>query len=253
MNDKSTFVLKLTGIDLDNIKAGDVGRLLNDFCKLLGDEYLYFDNIYSGSAVLKVKTEPEYYAIKIEKLNSNIINKNLALDDIHKIMRRYSQVFTDIDASIFASQTAVNDEDMDLIHHIEFRKPLSHAFEQSETFIGKLLKPAHGKDNTDHFTILLGNEQTVSVSVPKKLSYDLAPYLESLWRFESLIKFSGVACYELQQTYTLFLKSFDATSFQIIKDKTTAKSWMKDFIDCGESGWQDDGDPINTWIEERHS
>lgn len=253
MTDKSTFVLKISGIGLENIKAGDIGRLLNDFCKLLGDEHLYFDNIYSGSAVLKVKTEPEYYDTKIEKLNTNIIKHNSALDDIHKVMRRYSQLFTDIDASIFASRTAINDEDMDLIHHIEFRKPLSHTFEQSETFIGKLLKPAHGKDDTDHFTILLGNQKTISVSVPKNLSYNLAPYLESLWRFESFVKFSGTACYELQQKYTLSLKSFDATSFEIIENNTTAKSWMKDFIDCGDSGWQDNDDPINTWLEERHS
>ena len=253
MTDKPTFVLKLTGIDLQNIKAGDIGRLLNDFCKLLGDEYLYFDNIYSGSAVLKVKTEPEYYTNKIEKLSENLVKQSSALDDIHKVMRRYSQHFTDIDASIFASRTAVNDDDMELIHHIDFRKPSSHTFEQSETFVGKLLKPAHGKDDTDHFTILLGNDKTISVSVPKNLSYDLAPHLESLWRFKSLIKFRGIACYELQQKYSLLLKSFDADSFEIIENKTIAISWMKDFIECGESGWQNDDDPIGTWLEERHS
>jgi len=251
MTDKSTFVLKLSGIDLDNIKAGDIGRLLNDFCKLLGDDHLYFENIYSGSAVLKVKTEPEYYADKIEALNANLTSK--ALDDIHKVVRRYSQTFTDIDAAIFASQSAANDEDMDLIHHIEFRKPLSHSFEQSETFIGKLLRPAHGKDDTDHFTILLGNDKIISVSVPKGLSYDLAPYLESLWRFESLIKFTGTACYEIQQGYTLILKSFNATGFEIVENKATAKSWITNFISYGKSGWQDDNDPITTWLEERHS
>lgn len=251
MTDKSTFVLKLSGIDLDNIKAGDIGRLLNDFCKLLGDDHLYFENIYSGSAVLKVKTEPEYYADKIKTLNANLTSK--ALDDIHKVVRRYSQTFTDIDAAIFASRSATNDEDMDLIHHIEFRKPLSHSFEQSETFIGKLLRPAHGKDDTDHFTILLGNDNTISVSVPKGLSYDLAPYLESLWRFESLIKFTGTAFYGIQQGYTLILKSFDATGFEIVENKATAKSWITDFVGYGKSGWQDDDDPITTWLEERHS
>lgn len=253
MTDKSIYALKLTGIDLKNITAGDIGRLLNNFCKLLGDEYLYFDNIYSGSAVLKVKTEPEYYTTKIEKLSENLVKQSSALDDIHKVMRRYSQQFTDIDASIFASRTAVNDDDMELIHHIDFRKPSSYTFEQQETFVGKLLKPAHGKDDTDHFTILLGNDKTISVSVPKNLSYDLAPHLESLWRFKSLIKFRGIACYELQQKYSLLLKSFDADSFEIIENKTIARSWMKDFIECGESGWQNDDDPISTWLEERHS
>lgn len=187
MTDKSTFVLKLSGIDLDNIKAGDIGRLLNDFCKLLDDDHLHFENIYSGSAVLKVRTEPEYYAEKIETLSLSLAKNSPALDD----------------------------EDMELVHHIEFRKPLSQSFEQSETFIGKLLRPAHGKDDTDHFTILLANDKTISVSVPKSLSYDLAPHLESLWRFESLVKFTGTTCYEIQQGYTLILKSFNATGFEI--------------------------------------
>lgn len=251
MTDKSTFVLKLSGIDLENIRAGDIGRLLNNFCKLLGDDHLYFENIYSGSAVLKVRTEPEYYVDKIEALNANLTSK--ALEDIHKVVRRYSQAFTDIDAAIFASRSAANDEDMELVHHIEFRKPLSHSFEQSETFIGKLLRPAHGKDDTDHFTILLGNDKIISVSVPKGLSYDLAPYLESLWRFESLTKFTGTACYEIEQGYTLILKSFNATGFEIVENKATAKSWITDFVGYGKSGWQDEDDPITTWLEERHS
>ncbi len=253
MINKSKFVLKLSGIDLENIKAGDIGRLLKDFCNLLGDEYLHFDGIYSGSAILKVCTAPEHYSSKLEKLNLNITKQIPALEDMNKVLRTYSKTFTDIEASILASRTAVNDDDMELIHHIEFRKSLSHTFEQPETFVGKLLKPAHGKDDTDHFTILLGNDKTISVSVPKNLSYDLAPHLESLWRFKSLVKFRGIACYELQQKYSLLLKSFDADSFEIIENKTIARSWIKEFIDCGESGWKDIDDPINTWLEERHS
>lgn len=253
MTSKSTFVLKLTGINLDNIKAGDIGRLLNDFCKLLGDEYLYFDNIYSGSAVLKVKTEPEYYADKIENLSKNIIKQSSALDDIHKIMRRYSQNFADIDASIFASRTAVNDDDMELIHQINYHKPNSHTFTQVETFIGELWSPEHRKDETDRFVITLANDEDISVSVSKNLSLELAPHLPSLWKSQSLIKFTGTACYELQKKYNLVLKSFNANGFEIIDNRTTARSWMKEFIECGESGWKNDDDPISTWLEERHS
>lgn len=253
MTDKSTFVLKLTGIDLSNISAGDIGRLLNDFCKLLGDDHLYFDEIYSGSAVLKVATHPEYYANKIEQLNTNISKQNSALDDIHKVIRRYAQHFTDIDAYILASHTAVNDEDLDLVHHIDYRETSAHIFEQNETLMGKLIRPAHGKDDTDHFMILLPNDMQISIEVTKTLSFEIAPFLESLWRYESLIRFSGIAKYEIKDNFQIKLKSFQASSFEIIDNTTTAKSWMTDFAALGASGWQGEKDPINTWLEERHS
>lgn len=253
MTDKSTFVLKLSGIDLSNIKAGDIGRLLNDFCKLLGDEHLYFDNIYSGSAILKVKTEPEYYANKVETLNTNISKKSSALDDIHKVIRRYSQSFADIDASILASRTAVNDEDMEVIYHIDYQKPMAYTFEQNETFTGKLIKPVHGKDDTDHFTILLANNKYVSVSISKEMSLNLAPYLEELWRFDSLIQFTGKADYEMQSGYTLKLNNFVAHSFDILDNKAKANQWISEFIKQGNSGWQTYEDPMAVWLEERHS
>ena len=85
MTEKSKFVLKLSGIDLDNIKATDIGRLLNKFCKLLGDEHIFFDAIYSGSAVLKVSTEPEHYNEKLDKLSTNIHRQAPALEDINKV------------------------------------------------------------------------------------------------------------------------------------------------------------------------
>lgn len=251
MTDKSTFVLKLSGIDLSNITAGDIGRLLNDFCKLLGDDYLYFDNIYSGSAVLKVKTDSEYYSEKIEQLNTNISKQSAALDDIHKIIRRYSKNFTDIDASIFASRDAVNDDNLELVHHIDYHKPLSHTFKQNETLVGKLIRPSHGKDKTDHFTILLANNSYLSIAVSREMSLNLAPDLESLWRFDSLIKFTGIAKYEIKNKYDIKLKKFDANSYEILDNQTTGKAWMTEFIEQGHSGWQDYDDPIAVWLEER--
>lgn len=253
MTDKSKFVLKLSGIDLENIKAGDIGRLLKDFCNLLGDEYLHFDGIYSGSAILKVCTAPEHYSGKLEKLNLNITKQIPALEDINKVLRTYSKTFTDIEASILASRTAVNDDDMELIHQINYHKPNSHTFTQVETFIGELWSPEHRKGETDRFVITLANDEDISVSVSKSLSLELAPHLPSLWKSQSLIKFTGTACYELQQKYNIVLKSFNANGFEIIDNRTTARSWMKDFIECGESGWQNDDDPISTWLEERHS
>lgn len=253
MTEKSKFVLKLSGIDLDNIKATDIGRLLNKFCKLLGDEHIFFDAIYSGSAVLKVSTEPEHYNEKLDKLSTNIHRQAPALEDINKVLRSYSKTFSKIEASILASRTAVNDDDMELIHQIDYHKPDYAVFNQTETLMGKLEKPAHGKDETDHFTITLANDEEVSVSVRKNISLDLASYLPSLWRFDSLIKFTGTACYELKGDYDLSLKSFEADSFEIIKNNTTVDFWINEFVSQGNSGWQEIDNPIESWLEERHS
>lgn len=253
MTDKATFALKLTGIDLDNIKAGDIGRLLNDFCKLLGDDFLFFDAIYSGSAVLKVSTEQEYYDEKIDKLNLNITKQAPALQDINKVLRGCSKTNSEVEASILASRTAVNDEDMELIHQIDYCKPITNTFKQNESLIGKLIKPAHGKDDTDHFTILLANNSYISIAVSKEMSLSLAQHLESLWCFDALIKFMGIAKYEIKNKYDIKLVDFDATSYEILDNKTTAKAWMTSFVEQGESGWQTYDDPISVWLEERHS
>ncbi|SUD92344.1 hypothetical protein [Psychrobacter phenylpyruvicus] len=252
MTDKPKFVLKLSGINLDRIKAGDIGRLLNDFCKLLDDDFLFFEAIYPGSAVLKVSTEPEYYDEKLDKLNSNITRQAPALEDINKVLRGYSKTNKEIKASILASRTAVNDKDMELIHQIDYCKPITNTFKQNETLIGKLIKPAHGKDDTDHFTILLANNIYLSIAVSKEMSLSLAQHLESLWCFDTLIKFTGIAKYKIKNKYDINLVDFKATSYEIIDNKTTGKAWMTAFIEQGDSGWQALDDPISVWLEERH-
>ncbi|SUD89740.1 hypothetical protein [Psychrobacter phenylpyruvicus] len=258
MTDKPKFVLKLSGINLDHIKAGDIGRLLNDFCKLLDDDFLFFEAIYPGSAVLKVSTEPEYYDEKLDKLNSNITRQAPALEDINKVLRGYSKTNKEIKASILASRTAVNDEDMELIHQIDYCKPNFPVFKQTETFMGrfftgKLEKTLPDNDGSDYFTIILANDEVISVSVPKVLSLNLASYLPALWRQDSLVKFTGTACYELQDNYEMILKSFEASSFEIVENDTTANAWIDEFISQGMSGWQDIDDPIDLWLKERHS
>ncbi len=253
MTDKSTFVLKLSGIDLSDVEAGDMARMLSDFCKLLGNNELYLDSIYSGSAVTKIYTDRDLYIPKLEKLNKNIANNHSALSDIQSVIRRYAKNFSEIDANILASRTAVNDDELEQVYHINYQKPISHTFEQNETLIGKLLKPAQGKDETDHFTILLANESKVSVELDKNLSFQIAPFLEALWRHESSIEFSGLARYEYQDNYKMKLNSFNASSFKVIPNTSTANLWMKKFIDMGDSGWQKEEEPINSWLKERHS
>ncbi|SUD92363.1 hypothetical protein [Psychrobacter phenylpyruvicus] len=51
----------------------------------------------------------------------------------------------------------------------------------------------------------------------------------------------------------MILKSFEASSFEIVENDTTANAWIDEFISQGMSGWQDIDDPIDLWLKERHS
>lgn len=251
-NSQSTFALRITGIDLNNINPVDIGKLLQDFCQLLGEKNLRFDGIYQGSAVLKVYTDNEFYTQKLEQLHQNIQKSSPKITNINKIIRNYSAYFPDIQAKILAHPTACNDHELTVIHEFSRQELPKSQFEQAETLIGKLIKPAHGKDNTDHFTIELANKQTVSVELAKSLSFELATHLESLWRFESLVQFIGQARYE-KQGYELKLRSFKANDFKIIDNQQNSKDWANAFMAFGQSGWQSLDNPLHTWEGERHS
>lgn len=248
----STFALKLTGLDLDNLNPMDIGKLLQDFCQLIGEKDLHFDGIYQGSAVLKVSTDSQFYAQKLEQLQKNIQKSSANILSIHKIIRNYSAYFPDIQAKILACPTACNDNELTVIHEFCHQELPKTQFEQAETFIGKLIKPAHGKDASDHFTIELANKQTVSVELSKALSFELASSLESLWRFETLVQFTGQARYE-KQGYELKLRSFKASGFEIIANQQDGKNWAKELSELGQSGWQTLDSPLQTWAVERHS
>lgn len=248
---QSTFALKITGIDLNNINPMDIGKLLQEFCQLLGEENLHFNGIYQGSAVFKVCADNKFYTQKLEKLHQNIQKSSPKTANINKIIRNYSAYFPDIQAKILAHPTAYNDYELTVIHEFNVQEKIKRQFEQNETFVGKLIKPAHGKDNTDHFTIELANKQTVSVELAKSLSFELATHLESLWRFESLVQFTGQARYE-KQGYELKLRSFKANGFEIIDNQHHGKDWVNTFVAFGQSGWQSLDNPLHVWQRERH-
>lgn len=250
-NQQATFVLKLTGIDLENINPVDIADLLKDFSKLLGKDNLHFKEIRQGSAILELETPSEFYNEKVNELEENISEWDNSLENINKIMRKYSSSFPLLQGKIFACRVACNEEIYEEIYEFDYKKPTATRFEQDETLIGKLINPAQGKDSTDHFTIKLANEKTVSVQLPKILSNQLAPELESLWLHENLVQFNGIARYEMVG-YEIKIISFKAKSFDIIPNRQTATDWVDEFISFGESGWQSLDNPLETWLEERH-
>lgn len=249
---QATFMLKLTGIYLENLSPVDIGRLLQDFCYLIGDKNLHYDSIYQGSAVFKLTTDTDLYNQKLEQLQKNISKSSTPLNDINKIMRGYAQNFPNIEARILACSTVCNDDDFKVVYEFDYQELPKRQFEQAETLIGKLLKPAHGKDATDHFTIQLANDKTASVELSKTLSFELASHLESLWKFDTLIQFTGQARYE-KQGYQIKMISFKASGFDIVENQQYAKSWADKMVSFGKSGWQSLDNPIKIWLEERHA
>ena len=251
-NQQATFVLKLTGIDLENLNPVDIGKLLQDFCYLIGEKNLHFDGVYQGSAVIRLTSDADLYAQKLDEMNKNISKSSPAFKDINKIIRGYSATFPNIQGKILASPTACNDEDFAVVYEFHHQELPKRQFEQSETLIGKLIKPAHGKDSTDHFTIQLANDKTASVELSKALSFELASHLESLWKFDTLIAFTGQARYE-KQGYQLKMLSFKATGFEIVDNQQKPMDWADEFVSFDKSGWQSLDNPLATWLAERHA
>lgn len=242
----ATFTLKLTGIDLQNIHPNDVGVLLSEFADLLDNDSLKFGNVRTGSVVVELEADPALYTQILQNFSENRIKS--AYKTIQKTIKKLAKQFPDIQAQFLARPNA-NTKNQ-LIYTIDYQEEVQY-ITQAESIIGRLIKPAQGKDNTDHFTIILANDKNISVKVNKSLSHQLAPYLQTLWLGESLIEFSGIAKYEMNG-FKSTLKEFTASHFNIIDNQQNINNWVNEFIAFGKSGWQSLENPLETWIEERH-
>lgn len=243
----ATFTLRLTGIDLDNIHPNDVGALLSDFSRLLNEDSLKFDSVRQGSAVVSVRANQELYPQILQNFQNGMVKS--AYKSLTKTIRKYAKLFPDIQAELWAKPN--NKSENQLIETLDYQE-YTKTIKQTETLIGKLQKPAHGKDDTDHFTILLANGNQVAVKVNKILSHELAGYLEGLWLADSLIEFTGIAKYQLTG-WQMKLSEFTAQSFVVLPNKNELTKWADDFHACGESGWRALDNPEQTWLMERHS
>lgn len=242
----ATFTLKLTGIDLENIHPSDIGILTAEFARLLDNNNLTFGEIRTGSAIITLGADTILYPQILENFSINTIKP--AYKKIQKTIRKLADTFPNIQAQFLARPNSQSENQVICtINYIEEIKHIS----QPETLIGKLTKPAQGKDDTDHFTILLSNDNSVSVKVSKELSNALAEHLGKLWLAESLIEFNGIAKYEVSG-FQMTLKEFTANHFEIIANTQNLNEWANDFMAFGESGWQKLDNPLETWIEERH-
>lgn len=243
----ATFTLRLTGIDLENIHPNDVGVLLSDFSRLLNEDSLQFDGIRQGSAVVSVRANEELYPQILQNFQNGMVKS--AYKSLTRIIRKYANRFPEIQAQLWAKPN--NQSENRLIEVLDYQE-YTKTIKQTETLIGRLQKPAQGKDDTDHFTILLANGNQIAVKVNKNLSYELAEYLEGLWLAKSLVEFTGVAKYQMTGWH-MKLSEFTAQSFTILPNQNNLTHWADEFFECGDSGWQKLDNPEQTWLMERHS
>lgn len=243
----ATFTLRLTGIDLENIHPNDVGVLLSDFSRLLNEDSLQFDGIRQGSAVVSVRANEELYPQILQNFQNGMVKS--AYKSLTKTIRKYANRFPEIQAQLWAKPN--NQSENQLIEILDYQEH-TKTIKQTETLIGKLQKPAQGKDDTDHFTILLANGNQIAVKVNKSLSYELAGYLEGLWLAKSLVEFTGIAKYQMTG-WQMKLSEFTAQSFTILPNQNHLTHWADEFFECGDSGWQKLDNPEQTWLMGRHS
>lgn len=242
----ATFTLKLSGIDLANIHPRDVGALLAEFCRLLGDDGLKFGEIRQGSAIVTAYAPADCYEQILGNFAQNI--RKSGDKSLKKIIRGYAARFENIQAQFLASPSG--GAQSRVICDIDYREQVECVV-QTDRVVGKLQKPAHGKDDTDHFTIVLHNGWAISVKVNKNLSQSLAEHLKTLWLGESLVAFTGTAKYEMVG-FDSRLCSFTADGFEIVPNDDHIERWVDRFVDFGASGWQGLDNPLETWLGERH-
>ncbi len=249
-NKKAFFVLKLTGIDLKEVNPVDLAELLKNFSKLIGNDKLEFESIYEGSAVLKIATPTKYGNDKLNNFYKNLTRKSAR--EIEKIVNKYSGNHPKINAQALINTKSANDDDLESFYQFNHIPPCPEIIEEQESFRGKVTRLTDGKDNSDHVTIRLANDKTINVELNKELTAKLVKHIDTLWTTKSQIEFTGTARYEYIDMFDFTLKSFKATSFEIIEYQS-ANEWIDEFTQCGKSGWNDFQDPQKTWIEELRS
>ena len=72
------------------------------------------------------------------------------------------------------------------------------------------------------------------------------------WKNNALLEFYGQAKYRYIDFRRIDLQSFEAKSFTILEN-LSMKQWIDGFIGDGQSGWSQLENPVEHWLQERHS
>lgn len=239
MSKFAIFALRVSGTELNQISPLELGLLVQHFSKMLGEKDLSFDIIESGSVLIKLKTPEQYWSEKNLNLQQAISTKSKGFKGIQLLVNKHQDWTVNIKTS-----HAANDEDIYTFH----ADSKGFVFKQAETIRGHLARLIAGQDKTDHIGLRLEDGRVVSMNCSGELSKKLS--LE--WKNNRLLEIAGEAKYRYINFDDIHLDSFEAHNFIVLENVSMGK-WLKDFIGDGQTGWSQFENPVEQWLQERHS
>lgn len=237
MNEETIFELKVTGVDLDKIKPSQLAILMQPFAKMLGEDNLAFSAIKAGSACIQLKTPVAYWENKIQNIKQSIAARSSEFRSIQDIANKHTDWNIDI---LSGSQP-------ECLYTFK-PEPKGFLFSQAETIRGRLTRLVDGQDETDHIGLRLEDGRSISIACSSELSKKLSLQ----WKNNAILELHGQAKYRYIDFRRIELQSFEAQSFTILENLSMAQ-WIDDFIGDGQSGWSQFENPIEHWLQERHS
>ncbi|PTQ88867.1 hypothetical protein [Agitococcus lubricus] len=239
MSKFAIFALKVSGTELNQISPLELGLLMQHFSKMLGEKDLSFDIIESGSVLIKLKTPEQYWSEKNLNLQQAISTKSKGFKGIQLLVNKHQDWTVNIKTS-----HAANDENIYTFH----AESKGFVFKQTETIRGHLTRLLVGKDKTDHISLITDNGNIIHMNCSEELSKKLSVE----WKNNRLLEVTGEAKYRYINFDEIHLDSFDAHHFIVLENVSMGK-WLKDFIGDGQTGWSQFENPVEQWLQERHS
>lgn len=239
MENKYTFSLYVSGINLKEINPLDSAKLLESLCKMLGAKNLEWGDIKQGSADYCVKFDYQYFDEKVNNFKKSLDDQTGAYKTVEEFLNKYPSA-----SSSLRYKNADNDEYTNL--HDFKRKDDGFIFTQQESIRGRVIGLKEGKDRTDHIYVRTITGKDISVAISPNLSANLG----NKWRTQHQLEFTGKAKYRYKSYDDLELLDFEADNIQEIQEGNVL-DWISDFKSAGDSGWDEFDDPIAKWLEER--
>ncbi|MGP4770896.1 hypothetical protein [Acinetobacter oleivorans] len=242
MNNHSdyTFSLYVSGINLKEINPLESAKLLEALCKMLGAKHLKWGDIKEGSADYAVKVDPEYFDEKVDNFNKAVSEKTGPIKTIDEFLSKHPKACT-----VLRYKESSNQEYIEL--HKFQKKDDGFVFFQEETLRCRVIGLHEGTDKTDHIYVQTISGKKVSVA----LSPHIAATLGSKYRTQHQIEIFGKAKYRYISYNDVELLSFVAENIEEVPEGSLS-SWIEDFKNAGDSGWNQFEDPIAEWLKERH-
>lgn len=236
MENKYTFSLYVSGINLKEINPLDSAKLLESLCKMLGAKNLEWGDIKQGSADYCVAFDHQYFNEKVNNFQKSLNDKTRAYTTVEEFLSKYPNASTSL-----RYRNADNEEYTNL--HDFKRKDDGFIFTQQESIRGRVIVLKEGTDKTDHIHVQTVAGKNVSVAISPALSAGLA----NKWRTEHQIEITGKAKYRYRSYNDMDLLEFVADNIQEIQEGNLL-DWISDFRDAGTSGWDKFDDPIQEWL-----